>query len=242
MVRKYDLGNLRLWQDDLAEVVRLMRQLTDVNIYLEADNNELDDVADLPGLGPRVGYFTVVASQPATSVGRRPPGEVLKLEFSRSRCVITATEPDLETSGVIEAIRAFLAGRRRMPAWVYPLFRDTRSVLTSRPGTEASGGFVLLLLLLVGAGVVEILALFSIAGRHAHGHNAPSFGWPSSLAIAIAMAVAIVGLAAGTVMSTTVIFSATRAQAPTWWMRHRAEIVIAVLTAAVFFVLGLLIH
>jgi hypothetical protein len=110
-----------------------MRQLTDVDIYLESDSNELDDVADLPGLGLRVGYFTVVASQPARSVkGRRPPGEVLKLEFSRGGCVITATEPDLETSGVIEAIRAFLAGHRRMPAWAYPLFRDTRSLFTSR--------------------------------------------------------------------------------------------------------------
>jgi hypothetical protein len=221
VVRKYDLGNLRLWQDDLAEVVRLVRQLTDVDIYLEADNNELDDVADLPGLGPRVGYFTVVASQPATLVAvksGRPPGEVLKPEFSRSGCVITATEPDLETSGVIEAIRAFLAGRRRMPAWTYRLFRDTHLLLTSRsrPPAETPGGPVLLLLLLAGALAVEIVAILSIAGRHDHGHNAPSFGWPSSLAIAIAMAVVIVGLAAGAVMSTTVIFSATRGQAPTW--------------------------
>ena len=112
------------WIGALAEVVRLTCQLTDVDIYLEADSNELDDLADLSGLGPRVGYFTVVASQPAGSVSMRPPGEVLKLEFSRSGCVITATEPDLETSGVIEAIRAFLAGRRRMPAWAYPLFRE----------------------------------------------------------------------------------------------------------------------
>ena len=247
VVRKYDPGNLRLWQDDLAEVVRLVRQLTDVDIYLEADNNELDDVADLPELGPRVGYFTVVASVPASLVtvkSGRPPGEVLKLEFSRSGCVITATEPDLETSGVIEAIRAFLAGRRRMPAWAYPFFRDTHLLVTSRsrPPAEAPGSLVLLLLLLLGAGVAEVLALVSIPSRHAHGHNAPPFGWPSSLAIAIAMAVVIVGLIAGAVMSTTVIFSATRSQAPTWWMRNRAQVVIGVITAAVFFVLGLLIQ
>jgi hypothetical protein len=188
VVRKYDLGNLRLWQDDLAEVVRLVRQLTDVDIYLEADNNELDDVADLPGLGPRVGYFTVVASQPATVKGGRPPGEVLRLEFSRSGSVITATEPDLETSGVIEAIRAFLAGRRRMPTWTYPLFRDTHLLLTSRsrPPADAPAGPVLLLLLLASALAVEFLAIVSIPGRHGHGHNAPTYGWPSSLAIAIA--------------------------------------------------------
>jgi hypothetical protein len=246
VVRKYDLGNLRLWQDDLAEVVRLARQLTDVDIYLEADNNELDDVADLPGLGPRVRYFTMVASQPGLVgvKGRRPPGEILKLEFSRSGCVITATEPDLETSGVIEAIRAFLAGRRRMPAWAYPLFRDTYllSSSRSRPPAETPGSLVLLLLLLAGAAAVEVLAVLSIAWRHDHGHSAPPFGWPSSLAIAVAMAVVIVGLAAGAVMSTTVIFSATRGQAPTWWMRNRAQIVIGVITAAVFFVLGLLIQ
>ena len=49
VVREYDLGDLRLWQDDLAEVVRLMRQLPDTDIRLEADGNELDDEADLPG-------------------------------------------------------------------------------------------------------------------------------------------------------------------------------------------------
>lgn len=107
VVREYDLGDLRLWQDDLAEVVRLMRQLPDIDIRLEADGNELDDVADLPELGPRVGYFTATAS--------RQQVELMKLELSRSSCAITATEPDLETSGAIEAIRTFLSGRRRMP-------------------------------------------------------------------------------------------------------------------------------
>jgi hypothetical protein len=43
-------------------------------------------------------------------------------------------------------------------------------------------------------------------------------------------------------MSKTVMFSATRAQAPTWWKRNRAQIVIGVVTAAAFFVLGLVVH
>jgi hypothetical protein len=36
VVRQYELGDLRLWQDDLAEAVRLMQQLPDTAIRLEA--------------------------------------------------------------------------------------------------------------------------------------------------------------------------------------------------------------
>jgi hypothetical protein len=190
----------------------------------------------MPGLGPRVGYFTATAL--------RQQVEILKLELSRSSCVITATEPNLETSGAIEAIRTFLAGRRCMPAWTYPFFHNTRYFFSSSgrapAGTPATA--FLPVLLLIGAAVVEILAVLSIARGHGHGSSAPPFGWLSSLVIAIATAVVIVGLAGCVVMSKTVMFSATRAQAPTWWKRNRAQIVIGVVTAAAFFVLGLVVH
>ena len=110
--------------------------------------------------------------------------------------MITATEPDLETSGAIEAIRTFLSGRRRMPAWTYPFFHNTRYFFSAsgRPPAGTPTTAFLSVLLLIGAAVVEILAVLSIAWRHDHGSSPPPFGWPSSLIIAIAMAVVIVGL------------------------------------------------
>ena len=127
---------------------------------------------------------------------------------------------------------------------MYPFFHNTRYFFSSggRPPAGTPTTAFLSVLLLMGAAVVEILAVLSIAWRHDHGSSAPPFGWPSSLVIAIAMAVVMAGLASCVVTSMTVMFSATRTQAPTWWIRNRAQIVIGVVTAAAFFGLGLLVH
>jgi tetratricopeptide (TPR) repeat protein len=116
-LRRYDPGFLRLWQDDLAEIVRLLRQLPDADIFLEADGHEVDEVTDLLGLGPRVGYFTATAMR--TDPDALSVQELIKVRLSRDTGgVITAADPNLETSGAIEAIRSFVADRRRMPRWL----------------------------------------------------------------------------------------------------------------------------
>ena len=53
------LGHLRLSQDELAEIVRLVQLLPDADVMIESDNYRLYDVrAELPQIGKRVGYFT----------------------------------------------------------------------------------------------------------------------------------------------------------------------------------------
>jgi hypothetical protein len=64
-VKSYDLGYLRLWRDDLAEIVRLVRQLDATRVEIHADAYRLDDVeTDLPDprLGPRLSDFSVTAT------------------------------------------------------------------------------------------------------------------------------------------------------------------------------------
>ena len=130
-----NLGYLRLCRDDLRQIVDRVRQLANVTIDLEADNNRLDDVeTDLPGLGERLSYFTLkayrrieVGVDPA--VGMRPsasdspgPTETLSLRLGRNGCKLETINPDLETKGVIADIesiarrcRGFLNG---LPAFL----------------------------------------------------------------------------------------------------------------------------
>jgi hypothetical protein len=65
-----------LWLDDLAEIVRLARELPGAAIRIEADQHTLTDVVqDLPGLGPRLSYFTVTASSQTED---EPPTELMR--------------------------------------------------------------------------------------------------------------------------------------------------------------------
>jgi hypothetical protein len=48
-------SKLRLWRDDLAEVVRIIKQLPDLRVRLGAAHNLLDDLdTDLPRTASRV--------------------------------------------------------------------------------------------------------------------------------------------------------------------------------------------
>jgi hypothetical protein len=240
-VRRVDLGHLRLWQDDLAEVVRLVQQIPESDIHLEADGNEFDDVSDLPGLSARIRHITVTAAHQQQ--------EILRVDLSQVSCVITATEPSLAMEGAIEAIRRFLASRRRLPIWLVSFFRDlrgwaapTNQSSSSMSPEHARTGSGLALLVLIGALVVGVLSGISISDRHGRGKYQPLFGWPSSLVIIVSMGIVVAALIWGAIISRTIIFSASRAAAPTWWMRNRAGIVINVVVAGLFFVLGLLVQ
>jgi hypothetical protein len=107
---------------------------------------------------------------------------------------------------------------------------------------DQAGRSVVPVALSAGAIVALILASLSIGSRHGHGANAPVFPWPASLAVLITMGVLVPGLTVCQLRSATVMFSATRGEAPTFWMRQGANIGINVVIATVFFVLGLPVH
>ena len=72
-----DLGYLRLWQDDLDEIVaRNRQQVSHATIVHESDGNELDDVAgDLPKLGRHVRYFSVKVTRKPDTNDEKPHDE-----------------------------------------------------------------------------------------------------------------------------------------------------------------------
>jgi hypothetical protein len=111
LVKKYDLGCLRLWQDELAEIVRLVRQLPDVEVRIESDKNLLTDVrADLPQLGQRVSYFSVTATRPG--IGDAP----LSGHASRSgACCCTCQGDGWSPAGPVGSYRSSPGGKNHHP-------------------------------------------------------------------------------------------------------------------------------
>lgn len=236
LVKKHDLGCLRLWQDELAEIVRLIRQLPSVHVYIESDNNKLTDVStDLPQLGQRVNYFTVTATRAA--VGDEPSKEIVSVKLARELCMIEATEPDLTTTGLIESIKSLVKGSRRLPSRLLPLFRVPANIPAQASGNNAPGALIIIAIL---------LALLFVFGIGTFQYFAPVRGgkpwvsWPASISGALSCAVVIAALIFGWARSKTVLFTAIREDAPTFWQRKRADITINVIVGLVLYLLGLL--
>jgi hypothetical protein len=111
--RKENLGHLRLWRDDLRQIVDQVRSLPGVRIELEADNIRLDDVeTDLPKLGDRLTCFKLTAYREAA--GR---AEVLSLRLTEGACTLAASNPGPEVRRVVGAIEEIARQRRRVPIW-----------------------------------------------------------------------------------------------------------------------------
>lgn len=236
-----DLGYLRLWRDELEEIVALVRQqLGNETIVLESNDNELDDVgADLPKLGSRLRYFTVkVASKPEDGTG--VPREILTVNL-KNRCQIEATNPDVTTRGLIGDIEDITRPCRRLPLW-YPNFSGRSPIspesVASRQATTAETGWTLLLALSIAGTVFGALTTSGSVTFGSSNHRL-ALGW--SLAILIPSAIILMALLAGNFLSRTILFTGTRQAAPTFWQRNAAGITINVVVAALFLLFGWLI-
>jgi len=219
-VKHEELGYLRLWRDELVAMIATLRQLKDIYLYIEADEYQLDDVdSDLPNIGKsRIDEFKVIVAK----VPRPGTDEILELQLSRETCYVEAVEPNPEVRGVISDIVGLASKYRRLPRW---------SLLSWSKWPLLTYSYII-----AGAGILA--CLFGALLIVSPGPNAPSFSirvWV--LAIGILFLIISLPLIA---LSRTVIFTGTRASAPTFWQRYRAEIMIGFLVSALFYVLGLL--
>lgn len=239
-----DLGCLRLWQDDIEEIVLLVRQqLSNETIVLESDGNELEDVAvDLPKLGRRVQYFTVKVTGKPEDDGEGPRN-VLTLNLTRDRCEIEATNPDAGTRGVISDIQNIAQRCRRVPLW-YP--HDYFSVTTFSTSSLVTASRIDVnvlalcsLMLLIASAVGTMIGALSIPGILTFGSSLYRLPLSESTAILVPSAIVLIVLSVGVILSRTILFTGTRKDAPTFWQQNRASIVIGVVVAAVFYLLGL---
>jgi hypothetical protein len=245
-----NLGYLRLWQDDLAEIIAFVQRLENVKITLEADKiyELLDGEADLPSLpvklGNRLRYFTIKATQSVilgTEDGlpdNQPPEgkEILAVRLARNGCRIEAADPDIQTRDVINLIEEKARKCRRVPLW-FP-----RPWLAGPPLNAAEFWGTLIVAICV---VYLLLAGLSIGDYFKHYPGEQVIPWPGSIVAGIPVAMLLLGYIAIAARARTILFTQTRASAPTFWQANRTAIAINVVTnvvvAGIFLLLGLVI-
>ena len=241
------LGALRLCRDDVAEILVQIGKLDNVTITIEADHNELDELeTDLPKLGKRLKYLTIKAVRSRSSsfagittattstssvVDLDPPLEdVLTVKLAVAGCQIEATDPDPKTRGIISSIEDLAKSHRRVPRRFPNLFSGP----TGEPA-QLVWAFAFALAFAVG-GVILLLhndIYFS-------GHSNHSLPKPAGLAIGIVAGLMVLFEVISSALSNTLLLTATSAEAPTFWKQNGMNIVIGVVIAAVFYLLGLI--
>jgi hypothetical protein len=247
-VQRVNLGCVRMWREDLDELVRLVGKLPDVKVRIEANENTATDLAaDLPQLGPRLAYFTVTglrASQDSAEL------EVVRVHLANSGSYVEAADPDLDAKGLFREVEALAKKRRRIPAkltsyfdlWVAtPAAATTPPASAADPGRRASSWSGLSLLLFIVAAVVGIAVGISAVQHLMHPHHHTDTSWPTSIWVAAPALVVAAITGIGWLRARTVLHTVTHATAPTWWERNRTAIVINVITNGVFLWLGWLI-
>lgn len=230
-----NLGYLRLCRDDLHEIVDHVRSLPGVTIDLEADNNRLDDVdKDLPQLGDRLSYFTLKAYKETapkgdagpegpTAASGPTPTEILTLRLTRDSCTLATTSPDMETRGVISAIRDLARERRRARTW-FPHFSQQPMEPVQLWWT------VWWVVVAVFSGVTFIVGLSADVEVNSH-----QYVLPASLKIIISTIAGLVLLfvIVGAMTSRTVLLTSLRVESPRWWKRNRDGFAVGMITGLI---------
>jgi len=230
------LGYLRLWADDLQDIVGIVEKLGDVSVMLEADHTLLTDVeADLPKIGSRLDYFTIRAARNldtianTTTVAVSLPGsigrivmpkdsEILRVHLAKNGCRVEAIEPDFQTSAVMGMIEKKVREFRRVPLWVHPIY------WVQPPEDPASGLATILLALSISGIVIGAISLNLSSGL---------IPWPGSLILTTIAGLVAIGALIGGIRARSVLITATRAMAPTWWERNRDGFIVGMVTGLV---------
>lgn len=230
-VQRTDLGCVRMWQEDLAEIVRLTGKLPDVKLRIEADNYTLTDVvADLPGLGQNVSSFSVIAERRDAD---GEPHEVVRVKLANRGSHIEAADPDLDTLGLIGKIADIAKRRRRLPPKLKPLY-DVR-------GSSSSSAGPLALLFLLLAGVPGVAYGIAAVQHLTHPHRHSIAPWPASILLSVPALLIVTAVCFGWYRARTTLYTAPHQAAPTWWERNRASVAITVVCSAIFLGIGWLL-
>jgi hypothetical protein len=247
-VQRVNLGCVRMWRDDLDELVRLVGKLPDVKVRIEANENVATDLAaDLPQLGPRLAYFTVTGLRPLGDFDER---EVVRVHLANSGSYIEAADPDLVTKGLFREVEALARKRRRVPGKLAPYFdiwAAPSPAATAPPASVAdaarrgSGWSGLSLLVFIVTGVFAVVFGISAVQHMMHPHHQTGVSWPASIWVAAPTFVVAAITGIGWLRARTVLVTATHATAPTWWERNRTTVAITVISSALSLYIGWLI-
>lgn len=161
--------------------------------------------------------------------------EVLSVRFARDGCWIEATNRDPETRGVINDVENLAADRRRVPRWI-PRWLRPRSAKWSDRILAA----VLPVAIILIAGVLIALGVlgqfvWTVTNGNEHLNNETAL-----VVVLIAAGLVLLTEVPYVARSATVLLTASRSEAPTFLRRGGGDILIAVIVAAAFYILGAL--
>jgi hypothetical protein len=207
-VTRRDLGPVRMWRDDIAEMVAVFREaIPQGDVDIEVDGYKVDEIEDLAELKvPNIEVLTV-----------EDRSEKVALELSTSRCLIKAYDPDLATRGMIAEL-AQIAERCR------------RRYVGLRILSSGFFGLVnLCIFFLLGVALKAIPVTGEWLNRAL---LLGSFGAVVSITAYVLVRTRIV------VLPKSILFTGARAEAPTFWMRKRDDIWLTVIASLVSLILG----
>ncbi|GAA1795593.1 hypothetical protein HC028_18490 [Planosporangium flavigriseum] len=213
---RYDLGAVRMWREDLAELVNVLNDSLDKPLDLESGGYTLDRVEDLADVQEKtVPYFAawLHADGEAGAYSRRVHRVYLILE--RNKCTLEMRDPDNGMRwAASEAIRIAKRCRRRF-AW---LIRHAPFIFLGL-ATLSTMVFAVIIAALGLQGKVSLTATLAV---------------PTPFAFAAAIS----ALARPHRIPWAVLCTRTRPEAPNFWNRKRDDIWITVVSNVISLILG----
>jgi hypothetical protein len=201
-VQRVSLGALRVWRDDIAEMVDLVAQVTpNQQVTLRTDKYVLDAVDDLDNAEE-----STLAQLVVTGDGAR-----VRLTLGPRASVLEVRDPDLRLRGFIQEVQrvAHRCSRRRAS--------------------------------IAALAVVLVLGAGALRGGTAVGllPQSPPLWVLALIVLPLGFAT---GLITGRAQSRTVLYTRTRAEAPTFWTRKRDDLLINVVALLVGGVIGYFVN
>jgi hypothetical protein len=231
-LRQQNFGFIQLWRDELVEIIRLMDQLDDVQVRVEADDYLLEDVeGDLPKVGSRrLQHFTAIATR---SAGAEPPRELMRIVLSARDCEVKATDPDFQAQGIMGEICNVVGRCGRSPR---PLIR---AACRWTAGFGLRGALLSVIISFAYTAILSIAASVVLAVTDSvPRHLSSSITYDAILASG---GLLLIAMETGTFLGRSIIYTASRAEAPTWWQQYRSTIFITLVVSAFFFLIGLIV-
>lgn len=209
-----ELGYIRLWRDDLAEIVFVMRQVAP-DLTLSTDTYDLDSVDDLAKIGEES-----IAKFVATSADSR-----IHFEVGPRRSYIFAVDSDLLTRGMLDEVQriARRRPRRLVETW-------------NKPALRISSGLILLAVAIPLAIGFERAGVFTGSGDRLP-------GWLAWSVVAATAAAAAAGAASGRSQRADLAKISTRlyVEKPPWLVRNRDALVTNAIVSFVFLIIGIVV-
>lgn len=212
---------VRMWRDDLEEIVKLVREVVGgkeklmLRVRDKSDEYSISEIADIATFKiPRLKQISIYA-----------PSIRVRLDIGPKDPILEVEDPDLHVRGLLAEISRMIHAKAR------PLARLDRWIV------DHLWFLILILLVAIPIGLINMLSGASL-GAH---DKTPGIAWQP----------AVVGLAFGTVLyyavgwlyrlgkfNTSILHIKSKVEEPTFWSRKKDDLAITLVSSVLSLILG----